>query len=215
MNVEIWSDVVCPWCYIGKRRFEAALERFEDRDGVTVQWRSFELDPGRPATTDATLVDLLASKYGRTRAEAQQMLDSTTATAAADGLTYHFDKAIPANTFNAHQVIHLAAAHGLQGSAEERLLAAYFTEGANVDDAETLAALGAEIGLDRDEVRSALAEQRYAEAVRSDEAEAVALGISAVPFFVFDRKYGVSGAQPADALLDVLHRAWSDGHATA
>jgi predicted DsbA family dithiol-disulfide isomerase len=215
MKVEIWSDVVCPWCYIGKRRFEAALERFEHRDEVHVEWRSFELDPDRPAGGSATLAELLASKYGRSLAQAQQMLDSTTATAAADGLVYHFDKAVPANTFNAHQVIHLAAAHGLQADAEERLLAGYFTEGADVDDVETLAALGARIGLDGDDVRAALAEQRYADAVRADEAEASSLGISAVPFFVFDRTYGVSGAQSPDAILEVLRQAWSASRATA
>jgi predicted DsbA family dithiol-disulfide isomerase len=215
MKVEIWSDLVCPWCYIGKRRFEAALARFDHRDEVSLEWKSFELDPGRPAGGSSTLAELLAGKYGHSLAQAQQMLDSTTATAAADGLAYHFDRAIPANTFNAHQVIHLAAARGLQAEAEERLLAGYFTEGADVDDVETLAALGAEIGLDGDEVRAALAEQRYADAVRADEAEASGLGISAVPFFVFDRTYGVSGAQSPDAILEVLRQAWSEGRATA
>jgi predicted DsbA family dithiol-disulfide isomerase len=210
MKVEIWSDVVCPWCYIGKRRFETALQNFEHRDEVSVEWKSFELDPSRPAGIDSTLVDLLADKYGRTQAETQRMLDSTTEAATGEGLEYHFDKAVPANTFNAHQLIHLADAHGLQAEAEERLLAGYFTEGANVDDVDTLTDLGTEIGLDADEVRAALAEQRYAGAVRADEAEASSLGISAVPFFVFDRTYGVSGAQAPDAILEVLRRAWSD-----
>jgi predicted DsbA family dithiol-disulfide isomerase len=207
MNVEIWSDVVCPWCYIGKRRFESALARYEHRDEVVIEWKSFELDPHAPSGVPISLVEALASKYGRTRAEAQQMLNSTTATAAGEGLEYQFERAVRANTFNAHQAIHLAASHGRQGELEERLFRAYFTEGANVDDVATLVALAGEVGLDADEVHSALDEQKFADAVRSDEAEATALGISAVPFFVFDRTYGVSGAQPADTLLEVLRRA--------
>ncbi|MEO8887932.1 MAG: DsbA family oxidoreductase [Jatrophihabitantaceae bacterium] len=212
MKIEIWSDVVCPWCYIGKRRFEQALATFEHRDEVSVEWRSFELDPSRPARVAASLVALLASKYGRTPEQAQEMLDSTTRTAAAEGLDYDFERAVPANTFNAHQVIHLAAAHGRQAAAKERLLAAYFTEGADVDDVETLSELGVEIGLAADDVRTALAAQTYADAVRADEAEATAFGISAVPFFVVDRTYGVSGAQSPDTVLEVLGRAWSDRH---
>lgn len=213
MKVEIWSDVVCPWCYIGKRRFEAALAEFEHRDEVEVLWRSFELDPSaRPHTSTAGYAERLAAKYGRTLDQAQQMLDSMTETAATVGLDFHFDRAVHANTVTAHQVIHLGAEHGVQDAVKERLLRAYFTEGADVNDVETLARLGAEAGLDADEVRAALAEQRFADAVRTDEAEAAALGISGVPFFVFDRRYGVSGAQAPQTLLEVLRRAWTEAN---
>ena len=218
MKVEIWSDVVCPWCYIGKRRFEAALARFAHRDEVVVEWRSFELDPGATSSAAAEgadasgYADRLAAKYGTTRPEAQKMLDSMTAAAAAEGLDFRFDRAVAANTFEAHQLIHLAAAHGRQDEAKERLLRAYFTEGEAVGDREVLVRLAAELGLDAQETREALEQQRHAAQVRDDEAEATALGIRGVPFFVIDRTYGVSGAQPAEQLLEVLQRAWGETH---
>ena len=210
MLVEIYSDVVCPWCYIGKRRFEAALARFEHRDDVQVEWKSFELDPGAVADTTGTYAQRLAAKYGTGLEQAQGMLDQMTATAATEGLELRFDHAVHANTFDAHQVIHLAAERGVQDAVKERLLTAYFTEGEAVGDRQVLARLAGEAGLDAGEVRAALEDQRYAAAVRADEAEASSLGISGVPFFVVDRKYGVNGAQPADALLQVLDRAWAD-----
>jgi predicted DsbA family dithiol-disulfide isomerase len=209
--VEIWSDVVCPWCYVGKRRFEEALQRFEHRDEVAVEWKSFELDPAARAAADTDYVGRLAAKYGRTREQAQQMLDSMTETAASVGLEFHFERAVHANTFAAHQVIHLGAERDSQDGVKERLMRAYFTEGANVGDIETLARLGAEAGLDAAEVRAALADGRYASAVRTDEAEAAELEISGVPFFVVDRRYGISGAQPPDVILEALRRAWAEG----
>lgn len=213
MKVEIWSDVVCPWCYIGKRRFEAALARFEHRDDVQVTWRSFELDPSaQPSPDGAPYAERLGRKYGKSTAEAQQMLDSMTATAAGEGLDFHFEKAIHVNTFTAHQVIHLGEKHGVQGAVKERLMRAYFTEGADVSDVDTLVRLGAEAGLDADEVRAALADSRYADDVRADVTDGSAIGINGVPFFVIDRTYGVSGAQPADALLGVLQQAWAETH---
>ncbi len=216
MKVEIWSDVVCPWCHIGKRRFEAALERFPHRDSVEVEWKSFELDPGAvsaPAGQPAGATEYaerLAAKYGTSLLGAQQMTDTMTVQAAAEGLDFRFDRAVRANTFDAHQVIHLAGLRGIQDAVKERLLRAYFTEGEAVGDRQTLVRLAGEAGLDPDEVRAALEEQRHAGDVRADEAEAAALGISGVPFFVVDRKYGVSGAQPAEALLSVLERAWAE-----
>ncbi|WNV76680.1 DsbA family oxidoreductase [Geodermatophilus sp. DSM 44513] len=214
--MEIWSDVVCPWCHIGKRRFEAALARFPHRAAVEVQWRSFELDPGArsaPAGEPAAptqYAERLARKYGTSVLGAQQMIDTMTQQAAAEGLDFRFDRAVQANTFDAHQVIHLAGERGVQDAVKERLLTAYFSEGEAVGDRETLVRLAAEAGLDADEVRAALADQRHAGAVRADEAEASALGISGVPFFVVDRRYGVNGAQPAEALLQVLERAWAE-----
>ena len=218
MKVEIWSDVVCPWCHIGKRRFEAALARFPQRDEVEVQWRSFELDPTAVSAAAADLVDAgaytdrLASKYGVAHADAQQMIDTMTAAAADEGLDFRFDRAVRANTFDAHQVIHLAGERGVQDAVKERLLRAYFTEGEAVGDHAVLVRLAAEAGLDAAEVGDVLLEQRYAADVRADEAEASALGISGVPFFVVDRTYGVSGAQPAEQLLAVLQRTWTDNH---
>ena len=218
MKVEIWSDVVCPWCYIGKRRFEAALGDFAHRDDVEVEWKSFELDPGAVSASATEkpdgpgYADRLAKKYGTSRAGAQQMLDSMTAAAAVEGLDFHFERAVRANTFETHQVIHHALERGLQDAMKERLLQAYFTDGGAVGDRETLVRLATEVGLDGDEVATALEEQTYAAAVRADEEEAGALGISGVPFFVIDRKYGVSGAQPAGQLLEVLDRAWSESN---
>lgn len=214
MKVEIWSDVVCPWCYIGKRRFEAALAAFEHAGDVEVEWHSFELDP----TTESALVaeqgvghaDLIAEKYGMPREQAEAAITSMTASAAAEGLEFHLEDSVRANTFDAHRVLHLAAARGLQGAVKERLMRAYFTDGRPVGDRATLVALAAEAGLDRAEVERVLAEGTYAEQVRADETEARGLGINGVPFFVVDRRYGVSGAQPADQLLAVLERAWSE-----
>ncbi len=216
MKVEIWSDVVCPWCHIGKRRFEAALARFPQRDAVEVEWKSFELDPGaESAPADRPVgkgdyAERLAAKYGTDLSGGQQMLDTMTAQAAAEGLDFRFDRASRANTFDAHQLIHFAGLRGVQDAVKERLLRGYFTEGEAVGDRDTLVRLATEAGLDADEVRTVLDEQRFAGAVRADEAEAAAIGISGVPFFVVDRKYGISGAQPADALLQALERAWSE-----
>jgi predicted DsbA family dithiol-disulfide isomerase len=218
VQVEIWSDVVCPWCYVGKRRFEAALERFEHRDQVEVEWKSFELDPAAGSQvadddpSDGDYADRLARKYGTSRSGAQQMLDTMTAAAAVEGLDFHFEKALTANTFDAHQVIHLARERGLQHTIKERLLRAYFTEGEAIGDRSVLARVGAEAGLDADEVLAALENQRYADAVRDDEAEASRLRISAVPFFVIDRRYGIPGAQPAEEILQVLQQTWAQSH---
>ena len=212
MKIEIWSDVVCPWCAIGKARFERALESFEHRDAVEVVWRSFELDPSAPAAPDHSLDEHLADKYGMPVEEAARMHEQMTAVAAQEGLTFRFDVARRGNTFDAHRVIHLAADHQLQDAAVQRLMTAYFTEGQPIADRDTLVALAAEIGLDADAARATLDGDAYADAVRADEAEARTLGISGVPFFVLDRTYGVSGAQPADALLGALDKAWAQAH---
>ena len=214
MKVEIWSDVVCPWCYIGKRRFESALRRFAHRDEVEVVWRSFELDPTatsalRPGD-GPEYVDRLAAKYRMAREQAQQAVASTTATAAAVGLDFHMDRALAANTFDAHRVIHLAAERRRQAQVKERLMRAHFTEGEAVGDRAALVRLAVDAGLDADEVRSVLDTGAYADAVRADEAEAAALGIRGVPFFVLDRKYGVSGAQVPEQLLAALEQAWRE-----
>ena len=212
VKVEIWSDVVCPWCYVGKRRFEAALARFPHRDDVEVVWRSFELDPAAPpAPAEAgRQAAHLAAKYGRSLAQAQGMLDSMTETAAAEGLDFRFDLMRAGSTFDAHRLLHLARARGVQDAVKERLDRATFSEGLRVSDHEQLVAVVAEAGLDPDEARAVLASDRYADDVRADEAQAAAYGISGVPFFVVDGRYGVSGAQPAELLLQALETAWRD-----
>ncbi|HET8616059.1 MAG TPA: DsbA family oxidoreductase [Actinomycetales bacterium] len=216
MKVEIWSDVVCPWCYIGKRRFEAALERFAHSDDVEVVWHSFELDPTTERTgTPGGSTERLAEKYGISLDEVRKMQQRVTDAAAGEGLDFQLDRAVPANTVDAHRVIHLAARHGLQGAMKERLLRAHFTEGESVGEADTLVRLAVEVGLDGDDVRSVLAGDELVDDVRRDEAEARALGITGVPFFVIDRTYGVSGAQPSELLLEALQTAWSESHPLA
>ena len=210
MKVEIWSDVVCPWCYIGKRRFEVALARFEHRDEVEVAWRAFELDPRAPVTREKDYVRHLASKYRISDAEAQAMIDRMTAAAAAEGLAFRFEIGRPGNTFDAHRLTHLAADRGIEDAVVERLFAATFVEGEPIGDRDTLVRLGAKAGLDAEEARSVLESDTYSEAVRAEAARATALGISGVPFFVVDRTYGVSGAQTTDALLATLERAWAE-----
>jgi predicted DsbA family dithiol-disulfide isomerase len=207
MQVEIWSDIVCPWCYIGKRRFERALAAYDGRDEVSVRYRSFELAPGRAPSVEETLPEMLAAKYGVSLEQAQTMNDRVTTVAAGEGLDYHLDLARPGNTFDAHRVTHLAAEVGIQERVVERLHAGYFTQGAAIGDHEVLVGLAADAGLDAVAVRQALQGDRYAGDVRSDELTADQLGITGVPFFVFDRRYGVSGAQGADVLLGALEQA--------
>jgi predicted DsbA family dithiol-disulfide isomerase len=210
LQVDIWSDIACPWCYIGKRRFEAALSEFPQRRQVDVVWHSFELDPSAPLSTTDGTAEILARKYGRSAAQAQEMLDQMTQTAAQDGLEYHFERQRPTNTFQAHQVIHLARQHSQGDAMKERLLRAFFTEGLLLSDPEVLASLATEVGLDAAAVRTALSEQTYAAAVRDDEAQAQRYGISGVPFFVLGDKYGVSGAQSPETLLGALNQLWNE-----
>ncbi len=210
MELEIWSDIVCPWCYIGKRRIEAALVQFDRRDEVRVRYRSFELAPDREPNVDQGLSEMLAAKYGVSLDQARAMNDRVTAVAAGDGLEYHLERARPGNTFDAHRVTHLAAAAGIQEQVLERLYSGYFSEGAAIGDHEVLVGLATDAGLDADEVRETLASDRFADDVRADELLARRIGITGVPFFVVDRRFGVSGAQGADVLLGVLEHAVSD-----
>jgi predicted DsbA family dithiol-disulfide isomerase len=208
VNVEIWSDIACPWCYVGKRRFEAALASFEHRDEVNVTWRSFELDPGAPGEVEGERAANLAAKYGVSVERAREMEQSMTDTAAADGLTFRFDHARSGNTFDAHRLVHLAATHGKQDAMKERLFAAYLGEGELISDHDTLRRLATEVGLPADEVVDTLASDRFADEVRGDERTGSSLGIRGVPFFVIDRAMGASGAQPAEVLLDFLQQGW-------
>jgi predicted DsbA family dithiol-disulfide isomerase len=207
MHLEIWSDIACPWCYVGKRRLESALAAYEHSDEVTVTWRSFELDPAAPRERPQDAASHLAEKYGMTREEALARQAQLTATAAGDGLELRFDRARGGNTFDAHRLVHLAAAHGVQDAMKERLMRGYLTEGEPIGDPTALKRLAIEIGVPEDEVRDVLSTDRYGAAVREDERIAAQLGINAVPFFVVDRAIGASGAQPPEALVELMRQA--------
>jgi predicted DsbA family dithiol-disulfide isomerase len=215
MEVDIWSDIACPWCYIGKRRFEQALAEFEHADDVQVTWRSFELDPNAPAQREGDLAALLAAKYGMSVEQARASQEQLTQTAAAEGLEFRLDLARSGLTFDGHRLIHLAAAHGRADAMKERLMRAYFTEGALIADHETLVQLASEVGISKLETRAVLAGQRYVDAVRADEAIAQQVGIGAVPTFVVNRKLAMSGANPPDQLLALLRQGWEQGPAEA
>ncbi|HUX19933.1 MAG TPA: DsbA family oxidoreductase [Spirochaetia bacterium] len=212
MKIEIWSDVVCPWCYIGKRRLESALSQFEHESEVSVTWRSFELNPSAPVRDSVPLEEMLAKKYGMNLDEARAANARVTELAAAEGLEYHLDQAHSANSFNAHRLIHLAARHGLQGEMKERLMRAHFTEGIAVGESNLLIGLAKEVGLDGGETRELLAGGLFAEEVRGDEAAARSHGISGVPFFLIEGKWGISGAQPTEVFSQALEQLWGDLH---
>jgi predicted DsbA family dithiol-disulfide isomerase len=208
LKIDVWSDVVCPWCAIGKRRLGVALSRFPHRDDVEIVWRAFELDPSAPAVRAGDHATQIAEKYGRTKAQAEAMIRTVTDTAAKDGLHFDLARSRSGNTFDAHRVLHLAAARGLQDAVKERFFGGYMSEGQAIGDREVLVRLASEAGLDTEEVRAVLASDRFASEVRADEEAARKLGIHGVPFFVLAGKYGVSGAQPADVLLRALEQAW-------
>jgi predicted DsbA family dithiol-disulfide isomerase len=210
MQVEIWSDVVCPWCYVGKRRFETALARFAERDDVEVVWRSFELDPDAPEQRDLPSTEHLAEKYGMSVEQAEASQQRLTDLAAAEGLEYHLDRTAGGNSFNAHRLLHLAAPTGLQDALKERLLRAYFTEGEAIGRPDVLQRIAVEAGLDPATVADVLAGENFADEVRADEQRARLLGINGVPFFAIDGRYGISGAQSSELILSALEQAWSE-----
>jgi predicted DsbA family dithiol-disulfide isomerase len=206
VKIEIWSDVVCPWCYIGKRRLERALRDFEHAGEVEVTWRSFQLNPDTPPGTAVPTLDYLAGRFGP---ESAAMTARVAELAKTEGLDLDFGTALTVNTLDAHRLLHLAADLGVGAAAKERLLRAHFTEGADLSDHETLARLAGEVGLDPDRARAMLALTEYDAEVRADLKEARRLGISGVPFFVFDRRYGISGAQPAETFGQALRTAYA------
>ncbi|HWE54700.1 MAG TPA: DsbA family oxidoreductase [Acidimicrobiales bacterium] len=210
MLVEIWSDVVCPWCYIGKRRFEAALEEFEHADQVEVRWRSFELDPTAPFRRSGNMADHLAAKYGMTREDAENRLQNLNELAAADGLKYDLARTQGGNTLDAHRLIHLAYEQdpATGGAMKEALLKAYFEDLQPISEPDVLAAVATSVGLDHDDVVKTLDSDRFTGDVRQDEAEAAALGCTGVPFFVIDRSFAIPGAQDVDTIKLILERAW-------
>jgi predicted DsbA family dithiol-disulfide isomerase len=215
LKVEIWSDIACPWCYVGKRRLEAALEKLP-ANSVEVEWKSFELDASAPKERDPSMSfpTMLSKKYGMPITQAEQMIARTVDTARGDGLDLRFDRVRGGNTFDAHRVVHLGKKHGKQAAVKERMMKAYMTDGERIGDFDTLARLGAEAGLDEKEVREMLASDAFTKEVRADEAEAREIGVNGVPFFVIDHKYAVSGAQPAEVLVAAITRATQE-HATA
>ncbi len=210
MRVDIWSDIVCPWCYVGKRRFETALAAFDAPGGVEVVHHSFQLDPSAPRERTSNRRDMLMKKYGLTPDEAEATDARMTQVAAEEGLDYHLEATVTGNTSDAHQLVHLAREHGRQDAMLERLYRAYFTEQRSVFDPESLADLACDVGLDRDTARDALREGRYESAVHEDIAIARRIGITGVPFFVIDAKFGISGAQPSSLFVEALSRAAED-----
>lgn len=214
MKVEIWSDVMCPFCYIGKRRFEAALQQFPEKDKVQVEWKSFQLDPALVKVTGQSIHEYLAERKGMSIEQAKELNDQVSQMAAEAGLQYNFDKAVVANSFDAHRFSHFASARGKGDAAEEALFHAYFTQGQDISDKDTLVELGTAIGLDAGELRSALNGNAYADEVRKDIEVAAQLGARGVPFFVLDRKYAVSGAQPERTFISALNQAYTEWERT-
>ena len=206
MQVEIWSDVVCPWCYIGKRRFETAVASFGHP--VEVVWRSFELSPDAPAVREGSYVERIARKYGIAVEQAAAQHRRITDLARAEGLDYQLERARSGRSFDAHRLLHLALERGVQDAVKERLLAGYLQEGVAIGLAEELAPLAVSAGLDADEVRALLDGDAYGDAVRADEARALEIGITGVPFFLVDGRFPIAGAQSPETMLAVLTRAW-------
>ena len=206
MKIEIWSDLICPWCYIGKRRFEAALARFEQRQHVEVVWRSFELDPQAPRLYPGTLTDRLAQKYAVSQHEATAMIARVTAVAAEEGLHYRLENARAGNTFDAHRLIHFATNRGLGPAVMERLMQGYFTTALPIGDRDALVRVAAECGLEAGEVRALLASEAYMTEVRADEQRAARFNVRGVPHFLFDEQHAISGAQPTETFLAALRQ---------
>jgi len=206
IHIEIWSDVMCPFCYIGKRRFEEALAQFPGKNSVDITWKSFQLNPNMVTDPKKNINQFLAEHKGISVTQAKQMNDRVTEMARGVGLLYDFDKAIVANSFDAHRLSHFAKQHGKQDAMEERLFKAYFTEGRNTADHKTLIQLAAEIGLDATEVRTMLSGDNFSDDVERDIYEAQQVGAQGVPFFVFNNKYALSGAQPSQLFLQVLNK---------
>ena len=210
MKIEIWSDIACPWCYIGKRRFETALDGFENKDDVEVEWRSFQLDPTLPDHVEESEADYLSRSKGIPADQVRQMFAQVGAQAAAEGLSYDFDSVKVANSFTAHRFLHLAKSRGVMAEAEEALMSGHFESGRDIGSIDYLAEVGAQLGIDPDETRRVLESEEYTDAVEADVGQAKMLGANGVPFFVIDRKYGISGAQPAAAFSQALETAWAE-----
>lgn len=212
MKIEVWSDIACPWCYIGKHRLDTALSSFAHADEVEVVWRSYQLDPDAPRVSDMNLNDILSRKHGFPPAQAVAMNEQMRQMGAREGLTYRFDIARYGNSIDAHRLVHLARQHGLQSAMEDRLFAAYFGQGKAIGDQDTLLALALEAGLPETEVRDVLAGDAFADQVRADTEEARRLNVRGVPFVVIDEKYALPGAQSVKIIGDALRQAWTEAN---
>lgn len=211
MKVEIWSDIMCPFCYIGKRHFEEAMKQFPEADNIEVEWHSFQLDPSLPKpASDLSAYEYLAQRKGMSVEQSKAMHQNVVQMASNAGLNYNFDKAIVANSFDAHRLIQFAKTKQLGDAAEERLFKAYFIEGKNMCDASTLLELAKDIGLNEAEAREVINGDAYSSEVKKDIEEASQIGVRGVPFFVFNRKYAVSGAQPSATFVNVLEKSFSE-----
>jgi predicted DsbA family dithiol-disulfide isomerase len=210
IKVEIWSDEACPFCYIGKRKFEDALAKFEHKDNVEIEWKSFILDPNKVSDPSMPLYESLAKRKGISTEQAKEMGGYATEAAHKVGLKYDFDKTIVANTFNIHRFLHFAKTKGVQNEAKEIALHAYFTDGKNIDDTTTLLELGTKVGLDMIELENVLKSDTFKTEVEQDIAEAQEIGVQGVPFFVFDRKFAVSGAQESQVMLNTLEKVFTN-----
>lgn len=210
MKVEIWSDVMCPFCYIGKRKFETALAQFEHKNDVIVEWKSFQLDPNTVTDERKNTLEHLVQSKGWTMDYTKQTIANVTETAKEVGLNFYFENTIVANSFHAHRLLHLAKIHHIQNQCKELLLAAYFTEGKNIDDQEVLKNIGLQIGLDANEVSNLLASNQFADEVKNDIHHAQEIGVRGVPFFVLDNKYAISGAQSSETFLAALTQTWNE-----
>ena len=206
LKVQIWSDIMCPFCYIGKRRIEEALSQFEHKEAVAIEWKSFELDAGFIPSPDDNLIEHLAEKYRKDTDWAQTMVDNMTQNAKTAGLDFHFEKAVLANSHNAHRLLHLAKKYNLSNELEELLFKAYLTDGKDLNNLDTLAELGIAVGLDAEAVAQVLHSDAYSKEVKQDIQQANAIGVQGVPFFVFYNKYAISGAQPTTAFLQTLEK---------
>lgn len=206
MRIDIWSDYACPFCYIGKRKLEEAMEKFEGKEDIEIVWRSFQLDPNAKDSTDIDMVTGLAEKYNMTKEKAQEMIDNMDNMAKEVGLDYNFKDMIQTNTMKAHRLAIYAKEFDLMGEMNERLLKAHFIDGINIGDIEALGSLAEEVGLNREDVINMLNSDKFTGEVEKDRYEAQQLEINSVPFFVFDNKYAVQGAQPPQAFLDVFQK---------
>jgi predicted DsbA family dithiol-disulfide isomerase len=209
MKVEIWSDVMCPFCYIGKRRFENALKNFEYNDEVEITWRSFQLNPDMETDPDANINEYLAESKGWSLDQARQMNQQVTDMAAGEGLEYNMDQAVVANSYDAHQLLQFAKDRGKADEIEESLFEAYFTDGKNIANHQTLISLAEDVGIDPTEVKSILDSKKYADSVKHDIQLAQNINITGVPFFLFDRKFAVSGARETEVFLKALKQSWN------
>ena len=211
LKIQIWSDVMCPYCYIGKRRIESALAQFDHKESVEIEWKSFQLDANFIASPDDNIYDHLAEKYRKDREWAVEMVENMTQNAKNSGLDFKFDKAVLANSYHAHRLLHLAKKHQLGDALKELLFKAYLTDGKNINDLATLSTLAQEVGIEKELAEGVLNSDAYSEAVKQDIQMAQQIGVQGVPFFVFDNKYAVSGAQHVETFVKTLEKVWEEG----